>query len=149
VCARAWCTFTLRSEEYAEAYTRALEAQAPPQEGAAAEGGLDLGEFGEALLGPLAPVELLRRPRLRDYVAYLLEVSHCLVARWSLSFSSARCLARSKTPWLAGAQPWRNAMAGERAAMALASCPTRLHQSVSVPLRVSVYISLREHSCLT
>jgi hypothetical protein len=96
VCARAWCTFTLRSEEYAEAYTRALEAQAPPQEGAAAEGGLDLGEFGEALLGPLAPVELLRRPRLRDYVAYLLEVSHCLVARWSLSFSSARCLARSR-----------------------------------------------------
>jgi hypothetical protein len=29
------------------------------------------GEFGEALCAPLAPVELLRRPRLRQYVAWL------------------------------------------------------------------------------
>ncbi len=64
----------MRSVGYAEAYTCALEAQASRREGATAEGGGDVGEFGEALLGPLAPVELLRRPRLSDYVTYLLEV---------------------------------------------------------------------------
>ena len=64
------------SNEITEAYTRSLQLQRPPVQDTCrsakeADGAEDVGMFGEALLGPLAPVELLRRPRLRDYVAYL------------------------------------------------------------------------------
>ena len=56
-------------------FARSLKAQTHGGSARAVEGVEDVGIFGEELLGALAPVELLRRPRLFHYIAYLREVS--------------------------------------------------------------------------